>query len=90
MKFKELFEAKTERAIFSHHGNINIGDMWDLIEDPKQTFVTVDDIPFYDGDSAKEYMLHFVGTAKSPKDWDKFVKYIETKCNKCTFERLVP
>ena len=89
--FAKLFESsKVERAIFFHQGSVNTGDMWDLIEDDDQEFVTIEDIATHDGDTPKEFMLHFIGEGPNDKAWDKFVKYIEKKCKKCEFERFVP
>ena len=87
--FKNLIqEGVRERAIFFHKGNINIGDIWDIVEAEEQTFATIEDIPFYDGDTKKEFMLHFVGYAKNKGEWKKFVAYIEKKCKQCEFERF--
>ena len=88
--FRELFEAKEDRAIFEVKGSSNIDDMFALVEKPEQTFVTVSDIQEHDGDSKNLKMLHFLGEARNSADWMKFVKFIEKNYKKATFERLVP
>lgn len=89
-KFKELFEATTERAIFEHKGTINFDKMYDLVEHEDQTFITVSDIQEYASDSSGYWMLHFLGEGPNTKAWEKFAKFIESKCKNCNFERLVP
>ena len=89
--FKELFtEAKTERAIFEVQGASSMDDMFNLVEREDQTFVRVDDIQEYPGDSKGVWMLHFLGEARKDSDWMKFAKFIEKNYKKASFERLVP